>query len=165
MDITTTHTFDATPEECWAMFSDPASHVNKFEQMGHHGVEVVEKKKTEQQLKIVITREVDIDGIPGFAKKFVNPRNTVISTDEWNDRGDGTYGGGFVLDTKGVPIELSGDTNIESAGDGQSLYTVVLHISVKVPIIGGKLADFGKKIALAQLEHEFTIGDDWLASR
>lgn len=164
MDVPRTHTFDATPEQCWAMFSDPESHVNKFTQMGHHDVTVLEKKKTKKQLRMVITREVDVDGIPGFAKKFVKSRNTVESTDEWNDHGDGTYGGTFTIDTKGVPMEVTGDTHLEDNGDGTSLYTVVLHISVKVPLIGGKLADFGKGIALKQLDEEFSIGDEWLAT-
>lgn len=164
MEVTRTHVFDATPQQCWAMFSDPASHVAKFEKMGHHGVTVVEKKKAKRQLRIVITREVDIEGIPGFAKKFVKPRNTVVSTDEWNDHGDGTYGGQFDLDTKGVPLQLRGETRIEAKGASQSLYTVTLHISVNVPLIGGKLADFGKGIALAQLEREFEVGDEWLAA-
>lgn len=164
MDVTRTHTFDATPAQCWAMFGDPASHVTKFTEMGHHGVEVVEEERTEGRLRIVITREVDIDGIPGFAKKFVKPRNTVVSTDEWNDRGDGTYGGTFAIDTKGVPMKLTGDTSIEDAGDGRSLYTVVIHLSVNVPLVGGKLAGFGKGIALEQLDEEFAVGDRWLAA-
>ena len=76
--------------------------------MGHPGVTVLEQDQTDGELRIVVTREVDIDGIPGFAKRFVKPRNTVVSTDRWQDRGDGTYGGEFTLDTKGAPIELRG---------------------------------------------------------
>ncbi len=162
--MTRTHIFDATPEKCWEMFSNPESHVGKFTDMGHHGVTVLEQERSERQLRIVITREVDVDGIPGFAKKFVKPRNTVVSIDEWNDNGDGTCGGTFSIDTKGVPMQLTGETSVEPTGDGQSLYTVVLHLSVKVPLVGGKLADFGKGIALKQLDEEFTIGDRWLAS-
>lgn len=164
MDVTRTHTFDAAPEKCWEMFHDPDSHVGKFTDMGHHGVTVLEEERTDGRLRIVITRGVDVDGIPGFAKKFVKPRNTVVSTDEWNDRGDGSYGGSFTIDTKGVPLKLTGETSIESAEDGKSLYTVVIHLSVNVPLIGGKLADFGKGIALAQLDEEFAIGDRWLAA-
>ncbi|MEZ5320956.1 MAG: DUF2505 domain-containing protein [Microthrixaceae bacterium] len=163
MEITRTHTFDAPAEQCWAMFSDPASHTNKFERMGHIGVEVVEKKKTKKQLRIVITREVEVDGIPGFAKKFIKPRNTMVSTDEWNDLGDGTYGGTFVLDTKGVPVQISGRTRLEPKGQ-QTEYTIVLDIKVNVPLVGGKLADFSKGIALRQLDEEFAIGDEWLAA-
>ena len=95
------------------MFHDPAAHVAKFEGMGHHGVTVVEQDATDTSLSITITREVDVDGIPGFAKKFLSPRNTVVSVDTWTDNGDGTYSGQYTLDTKGTPIEISGNTRLD----------------------------------------------------
>lgn len=157
------HTFDATPAQCWAMFHDPDSHVAKFEGMGHHDVTVLEQDQTEDELRIVVTREVDVDGIPGFARKFVKPRNTVVSTDLWQDRGDGTYGGEFTLDTKGVPVEIAGTTLLTPEGD-RTHYEVSVEIEVKVPLVGGKLADFSKRIVEKQLAHEFELGDAWLAS-
>lgn len=162
MRLTRTHTFHAPIDRCWAMFSDPAAHVAKFEGMGHHGVTVVEKKKTKKQLRIVITREVELEGVPGFAKRFLKPRNTVVSTDEWNDLGDGTYGGRFVMDTKGAPVGIAGTTLLEADGD-RTHYTVTVDISVNVPLVGGKLADFAKGIASKQLDDEFRLGDEWLA--
>ena len=163
MDVTKTHTFDAPITQCWEMFHDPASHIAKFSAMGHIGVEVVEKKVTKKALHLVITREVEVDQIPGFAKKFIKPRNTVVSVDEWRDNGDGTYGGQFEMDTKGVPISISGTTNLEADGD-TTIYTVTTTIKVNVPLIGGKLADFAKGIAMKQLEQEFELGDSWLAA-
>lgn len=164
MQIEQHHTFEAPIAACWAMFSDPASHIAKFEGMGHHGVTVVEKKKTKKQLHIVITREVDIDGIPGFARKFVKPRNTVVSVDDWNDFGDGTYGGTFTLDTQGVPMEIRGTTLLTDAGDDRTDYTISIDLKVNVPLVGGKLADFGRSIVLKQLTQEFALGDAWLGS-
>ncbi len=157
------HTFEATAAQCWAMFHDPDSHVAKFEGMGHHGVTVLEQDQTEDELRIVVTREVDVDGIPGFAKRFVKPRNTVVSTDLWQDRGDGTYGGEFTLDTKGAPVEIAGTTSLTPDGD-RTHYEVAVEIEVKVPLVGGKLADFSKTIVEKQLVHEFELGDAWLAS-
>ena len=157
------HTFDATPAQCWAMFHDPDSHVAKFEGMGHHDVTVLEQDQTEDELRIVVTREVDVDGIPGFARKFVKPRNTVVSTDLWQDRGDGTYGGEFTLDTKGAPVAIAGTTLLTPEGD-RTHYEVSVEIEVKVPLVGGKLADFSKRIVEKQLAHEFELGDAWLAS-
>ena len=37
-------------------------------------------------------------------------------------------------------------------------------MDVKVPLIGGKIADFAKGDVARQLDMEFTAGDDWLAS-
>ena len=164
MQLVKTHTFDAPIAECWAMFSNPDAHVAKFEGMGHHGVTIVEKKKTKKQLLLTVTREVDIVGIPGFAKKFIKDRNTVVSIDEWNDFGDGTYGGTFTLDTKGVPIDIKGQTLLEADDDNATSYTVTIEIKVNVPLIGGKLSDFAKGIVIKQMDEEFALGDTWLAA-
>ncbi len=145
------------------MFHDPAAHVAKFEGMGHHGVTVVEQDATDTSLSITITREVDVDGIPGFAKKFLSPRNTVVSVDTWTDNGDGTYSGQYTLDTKGTPIEISGNTRLDPDGD-QTIYSVEVDIRVKVPLVGSKLENFAKGIALKQLDQEFELADAWLES-
>jgi hypothetical protein len=156
------HTFDAPAESCWEMFHDPASHVAKFEGMGHHDVAVVAQDASPEHLHIEITREVDVEGIPGFAKKWIKPRNTVVSVDDWHDHGDGTYGGRFSLDTSGVPVDISGTTLLEPDGDCTS-YTVTVEIKVNVPLVGGKLASFSRSIVDRQLEAEFALGDTWLA--
>lgn len=163
MQMVKTHTFDAPVAECWKMFSDPDAHVAKFEGMGHHGVTIVEKKKTKKNLHLIVTREVDVDGIPGFAKKFIKPRNTVVSIDDWNDFGDGTYGGTFTLDTQGVPVDIKGKTLLEADGDNRSKYTVTIDIKVSVPLVGGKLEGFSKGIVDKQMDEEFRLGDVWLS--
>ncbi|HKY15251.1 MAG TPA: DUF2505 domain-containing protein [Microthrixaceae bacterium] len=163
MQISMTHTFDAPIEKVWAMFHDPASHVAKFETMGHHDVRVVTEEQTDDSLRIVITREVDIEGIPGFAKKFIKPRNTVTSDDHWEHNGPTSCGGRFTIDTKGVPMEIQGTTTATSNGQ-QTDYEVAVELKVSVPLIGGKLEGFGKGIVEKQLRQEFDLGDAWLAS-
>lgn len=163
MQITKVHTFDHPIEACWAMFSDPDSHVAKFEAMGHRDLEVVESERTDTSLRMVIERMVDVD-VPGFAKKVIKPTNRLRSTDIWNDHGDGTYGGTFDLETHGVPIQTRGRTLLEADGDDATRYEVTIDLKVKVPLIGGKLADFSKGIIEQQLAEEFRLGDEWLAS-
>ena len=163
MKMTKSHHFNASAASCWAMFSDPASHVAKFEGMGHHGVTIVEKKKTKKSLSLTITREVDIDGIPGFARKFIKSRNTVVSVDHWVDNGDGTYSGEFTIDTKGTPIAISGTTHVAPVDDAAA-YTVEVEVKVNVPLVGGKLEGFAKGIVDRQLNDEFRLADEWLAS-
>ena len=163
VDITREHTFDAPIASVWAMFHDPASHAAKFTAMGHRDLEVVDEKLTDDALRIVISRAVDTE-LPGFAKKVLKPTNTVVSTDEWRDFGDGTFGGTFSADTKGAPIKVSGRTRIEPDGPKRTHYVVTTTIDVKVPLIGGKLADFSKGIINGQMDDEFRLGDAWLAS-
>lgn len=163
MEITREHVFDHPIEKCWAMFHDPASHVAKFTAMGHRDLEVIEEKTTEDSLRMVIERVVDVD-VPGFAKKVIKPTNLVRSTDLWNDHGNGTYGGTFDLETKGAPIETRGRTELTPEGDGRTRYVVTIDLKVKVPLIGGKIADFSKGIIERQLADEFRLGDEWLAA-
>jgi uncharacterized protein YndB with AHSA1/START domain len=161
VDVIRTHTFEAPIDRVWAMFTDPASHIAKFEAMGHRNVEILEEDHSDG-LRLVVTREVDLD-VPGFAKKFIKPTNTLVSTDHWRDRGDGTYGGEFIAETKGAPVDVRGTTLIEPDGD-RTRYTVTTTIKVNVPLVGGKIADFSKGIVNRQMDDEFRLGDQWLAN-
>ena len=80
------------------------------------------------------------------------------------DRGDGTYGGTFELETQGAPIETRGRTLLEADGEDRTRYEVTIDLKVKVPLIGGKIADFSKGIIQRQMADEFRLGDEWLAS-
>jgi hypothetical protein len=161
MEITKVHTFAHPVSTCWAMFHDPSSHVDKFTAMGHRELQVLEEKQTDSSLRMVIERLVDVD-VPGFARKVIKPTNVLRSTDLWEDRGDGTFGGTFDLESRGVPIETRGRTLLEPDGDDRSRYTVTIDLKVKVPLIGGKIADFSKGIIEKQLDEEFRLGDEWL---
>lgn len=162
MEFTATHTFDAPIEKVWAMFTDEASHVAKFEGMGHREVKVESSSFEDGTFRVRITRLVDLD-LPGFAKKVLKPTNTVISDDEWNDHGDGTYGGGFTLDTVGAPVKIAGTTRLTPDGDA-TRYDLKLDVSVNVPLIGGKILSWAKGDVEKQMAEEFEAGDAWLAS-
>ncbi len=162
MKHSATHTFAAPIERCWAMFTDEAAHVAKFESMGHRDIEVLDCTFTDGVFRIKIQRLVDVD-LPGFAKKVLKPTNTVVSIDEWRDHGDGTYGGTFELDTPGAPVEIKGTTQL-TPQDATTLYAVAFELKVSVPIIGGKISNWAGGDAEKQLEMEFEAGDSWLAA-
>lgn len=161
MEITRSHVFPYPIEQCWAMFTDPESHVAKFEAMGHRDLEVVESELGEASFRITIDRVVDVE-VPGFAKRVLKPTNRVRSTDLWEDRGDGTYGGTFELDAQGAPIETRGRTLLQPEGDSSTRYEITVELKVKVPLIGGRIAEFSRGIIGRQLEEEFRLGDEWL---
>ena len=161
MDITKDHTFEHPVARCWAMFHDPESHVAKFEAMGHRELEVIEQDVTDTSLRMVIERLVDVE-VPGFARKVIKPTNLLRSIDQWNDHGDGTYGGTFDLETKGVPMTTSGRTLLEPLEGGRTHYEVTIELEVKVPLIGGRIAEFSKGIIHRQMAEEFRLGDAWL---
>lgn len=157
-----THDFEATIDRCWAMFHDPLSHVAKFSAMGHRELEVVETEVDDDRLRIVIDRLVDVD-VPSFARKVFQPTNRVRSVDEWVRKDERTCAGTFELSTKGVPVQISGTTVLREAG-AVSRYQVDVEVTVKVPVIGRRVAEVARSIVEQQLVDEFRLGDEWLAT-
>ena len=134
MEIKATHTFDAPADRVWAMFRDRDAHVAKFENMGHREIEVLDYESDDDSVRIVIKRIVDLD-LPGFAKKVLSPSNTMTSTDIWEARPDGTYGGTFTLDIPGAPVKSSGTTLVTPAIAGFVLFVHVL-VGLSMSLVG-----------------------------
>ena len=163
MKLKMAHHFDHPIDQVWAMFHDPESHTAKFTSMGHRDLEVVAQETTADTLDLTIRRTVELE-VPSIAKKLITPTNTVTSIDHWERRADGTFGGHYSVDIKGVPAKTSGKTNLV-AGDGGADYTVELEVKVSVPLIGEKVAGALRPQLEAQLEAEFAACDAWLADR
>jgi hypothetical protein len=162
MDFTGEHSFRAPLDAVWAMFQDPQSHLDKFASMGHRDIEVLESETSDDGFHIVVRRVVDVD-LPGFAKRVLKPTNTVTTTDDWQRNPDGTCTGVQHVSTEGAPVKIDATTRLEARGD-TTLYSVTVQLDVKVPLIGGKLANWAKGMVSEQLDQEFAAGDAWLAS-
>src|SRR5690606_26330739 len=126
-------------------------------------IEVVESTSSETMLRLKIRRLVDVD-LPGFAKRVMKPTNIITTTDDWDRADDGSYHGRQLVETQGAPVKISAETTLTAAGD-QTRYAIAVHVEVKVPLIGGKLADWAKGTVRTQLDQEFAAGDAWLATR
>jgi hypothetical protein len=160
MRFTDGHHFAAPLDDVWAMFRDPTSHVRKFTRMGHREVTVVESSGDDDGFHLVVRRLVDVD-LPGFAKRVLKPTNTVTTTDSWHRRPDGTCEGTQQIDTQGAPVQISATTSLRPDGDG-TRYEIAVDLEVKVPLIGGRLADWSTGMVRDQLADEFAAGDAWL---
>jgi hypothetical protein len=160
MQLSDEHTFAAPIDDVWAMFCDPQSHVKKFEDMGHRDVELLEATSDDESFRITVKRVVDVD-LPGFAKRVLKPTNTVTTTDIWRRQADGRCTGEQQVETEGAPVKIAATTELTPSGD-QTEYRVVVDLEVKVPLIGGRLADWAKGKVQEQLDDEFAAGDRWL---
>jgi carbon monoxide dehydrogenase subunit G len=162
MDFTGEHEFAAPVDTVWSMFQNPESHLAKFEDMGHRDIELVEAAASDDAFHIVVRRVVEVD-LPGFAKRVLKPTNTVTTTDDWRRSADGTCTGEQKVETEGAPVKINATTRLDPVGE-RTRYSVTVHLEVKVPLIGGKLADWAKGRVQEQLDDEFAAGDRWLAS-
>jgi hypothetical protein len=162
MGTNANHTFDHPIDDVWAMFADIDAHVAKFEGMGHREIEVLEYSADDREVLVKIQRVVELE-IPGFAKRFLKPVNTVTTTDRWQAADDGTYRGTFSADAKGAPVEVKGTTRLEPDGELRTAYQVSVELKVNVPLVGGRIASWASGDVDRQLRQEFEAGDSWLA--
>ena len=163
MDVSDSHTYAAPVDAVLDMFGDSEAVVVRYEGMGHRDVEVLECTRTDDSLRVRTSRVVEVD-LPGFARKVLSPTNTMVQTDEWTTTGDGTWDGTVAVDVQGAPVKMSGTMRLEPAGDGTTMQ-LTLSMSVKVPLVGGKIADWaGKNDVPKTMAAEFAAGDAWLAA-
>jgi hypothetical protein len=163
MELTKTHSYDAPIDAVVAMLRDDEATRAKYERMGHHDVEVIDCSGDDTHLRVETSRFVDVE-LPSFARRVLKPTNTMHQTDEWQRTEDGGWEGTFTIDVSGSPVHLSGTTKL-TPGDGSCTEEIITSVSVKVPIIGGKIADWAAKGEVSRsVEAEFTFGDEWLAA-
>jgi hypothetical protein len=162
MDLKVSHTYDAPVEAVIAMLRDPEATVAKYESMSHRDVKVLECKETKGSLRIVSSRVVDVD-LPGFAKRVLRPTNTMHQTDDWKEQKDGSWAGTFDIDIQGAPMHLSGTMSL-TPGGRKCTEEISVKVDVKVPIVGGRIADWaGKNDVRRSLDGEFAFNSSWLA--
>lgn len=162
MDVKGSHLYDAPIDAVLGMLSDPAATVAKYESMGHREVEVLECGERDGVLHVRTSRVVDVD-LPGFAKKVLKPTNTLRQDDEWRKGADGGWDGTFEVEMHGSPVHLAGTMHLTPAA-GTCTHDVTIDVAVKVPLVGGRIADWAAKNDVRRsLDAEYGFGDRWLA--
>lgn len=162
MDVSDSHTYAAPVDVVLDMYADPAAIVSRYERMGHRDIEVLECVRTDESLRVRTSRVVDVD-LPGFARKVLSPTNTMVQTDEWSRADDGTWDGAVDVEVKGAPVRMSATMRLVPEGEDATMH-VTVSMSVKVPLVGGRIADWaGKNDVPRTMDAEFAAGDAWLA--
>ena len=163
MDVRRAHTYAATIDEVLAMLRLPDATVEKYQSMGHRDVDILECSGDDASLRIESSRVVDVD-LPGFAKKVLKPTNTMLQVDQWRATPDGDWDGTFEVDVQGSPVQLSG-TMLLTPDPAGCTEKITVSVTVKIPLIGGKIADWAAKNDVQRsIDAEFAFGDQWLAA-
>jgi hypothetical protein len=166
MKVSSTHTYHAPPDVVLTMLTDPEVLSAKYEALGHRDIRVVEHTVDADGVRVATRRSVPMD-VPGFAKKFLKPMNTVEQLDEWDSpTTDGSCTGTWRADAGGVPVDVGGTLQITP---GTKKNTTVVEISGEVrssvPLVGGKLAGFVGADVQRTLAAEEDFNDGYLADR
>jgi len=165
MKVASTHTYAAPPDVVFAMMTTPDVLTAKYTALGHEQVQILEHKVTKGAVSVRSTREVPMQ-VPGFAKKFLSPKNSVEQHDEWQaPAADGSRRGTWQVNAKGVPVRAGGDLRLTPGTKGTTVVEITGEVSCSVPLVGGKLASFVGGDVQRTLAAEEEFNDGHLASR
>ena len=165
MEFTATHTYEHPADTVFAALTDVDAVRAKYEAIGQRDVNLVRRDLGDDgSVTLVTTRVVPLD-VPGFAKRFLSPSQTVTQTDEWAapDPG-GVRDGTFRVEGKGTPVSVRGTLHLAPTGPSSCTDVSVVTIECKVPLVGGKIADFVAKDTRAAVDHEQTWLREHLAT-
>ncbi len=151
--LTKTLTYDAPAEAVTAMLDDPA-----FREA------VLERQR-------VLSGSVEIDGdvarieqvrsgadIPSAARAFVGDEIVIVQTESWTSPTDATID----ISIPGKPARAAGTLSLTESG-GTTTETVQLDVTVKIPLVGGKIEAMIADLVGYALDKEHEVGVEWLA--
>ncbi|GAA4696725.1 DUF2505 domain-containing protein [Nocardioides nanhaiensis] len=158
----TEHTYPATPEQVRAMLADPAFRERVAHAQGVVGVEVqVDPPDAAGSpavpFTLVCRTEQDTSGLPAIARKFVGATTTSVVTETWHSPEAATV----TIEAPGQPISSSGTVTLTPEGTGTT-HTVEVKVTVKIPVVGGKLEALVVDALAAGYRIEHETGTAWL---
>jgi hypothetical protein len=149
--------YDSPPDTVYAMLVDPSfrQRVCQALRASRHEVTV---ERHAGGMSVVVDHTQPSRGVPSFARKLVGEEIRIVQREQWADRSRGL----LVLDIPGKPGRLDGDITLTGSPEG-SLETVTGDLTVKVPIVGGRLEGLVADLLHRALEAEQRVGRAWLA--
>lgn len=149
------HAYDVDAPTLFSVLTDGAYLEAKFLATGFTEVEIIAAGPE----RVELTRTTE-PPLPGFAKKVLGGKQKIHETQDWTagDRPHATFRG----ESAGTPVKLHGTVTVDPDGT-----TSVLRIrgvaEVRLPLIGGKIADFVAGEATKSLEREYVFTRTWLS--
>jgi hypothetical protein len=149
-------TYDAPVDAVAAMLSDPA-----FREEVCRAIEAVSYSVSidgDVDAKVVeISMELPTEGIPSFAKKFVGNTTTIVQSEDWKSPTKGDVH----VTIPGKPGAMAGTATLEER-DGGTVEIVDLEITVKIPLVAGKIEELIAKLLRSSLKAENRTGRVYL---
>jgi hypothetical protein len=162
MQFSATHSYQQPAADVFALLTDFDAVKEKYEAVGQTDVELVALRRRQDGSVTLVTRRVVPLDLPGFAKRVLSPKQHVVQTDEWSPTDDhGVRTGTFAVEAKGTPVRVFGLLRLAPRGAKGCTSTTDVTVECKVPLIGGRLAEFVAKDTRRLVDHEET----WIRTR
>ena len=147
----------ATAEQVHAMLADPAfrEEVCEYQRYPRRTVAIV---PAGAGMTVRVDQHRPADEVPSFARKIVGDEINILQEEDWSSPLEGR----LTVTIPGKPGEMKG-TAVLLEKDGVTTETVTLDITVKIPLVAGKVEELLAKLLGSALRAEERTGKAWLA--
>ena len=161
MEFTASHRFARPLDQVSAAFLNPDAHVGRYGLAGDSDIEILRVQTGADVLDLATLRSVQGD-VPAMAQRLVKATNTITTTERW-ERADGACIGRSKIEASNVPGTATIAATIEPEGEGACVYTIVLTLALKVPLIGDRFVTLMRPKVMEIIDAEFEAWDRWFA--
>ncbi|MET9271521.1 DUF2505 domain-containing protein [Kribbella sp. NPDC003557] len=162
MDLSLATSYDASPEEVFAMITDITFQEQVFERLQARSYDVVVGDDGDD-LAVQFHWQTQLSDVPVVARRFVGNTLELEQSKLWHRAGiDGARLADVDGAVTGVPVKLSGTTRIIPEGRGTT-QAFDLHVTASVPVVGARLEQLVAEAVRLRLEKKFEVAWSWLS--
>ena len=161
IDYRSTLAFPA--EKVFATMTDPEYLRARLRELGGPGSALLEHEASPEAARYRLKQGLSQSDLPPIVGKVMNGDLSIERTESLRRSGPGSYGGDVDVRIANAPASATGTMSLADTGDA-SEFGVHADVTVRVPLIGGKIEEIvaGQVRRLLEAETEFTAR--WLES-
>jgi hypothetical protein len=110
--------------------------------------------------RVVVDQARPTRGVPPFARTLVGDEIRIVRRETWADESSAD----LTVEVPGKPATFSGAITLGADGD-RSVESVTGRITVRIPLVGGRLEGLVADVLRQAFEAEQRVGRAWLAAR
>ena len=146
-------TYDASAEAVTAMLDDLAfrEEVLRRQHVARGSVDIQGDEVTIEQVRSAAD-------LPSFVQKLVGDEIVIVQKETWTS----PTSADMTLSIPGKPGDAAGTLTLTESG-GRTTEVIDLDVSVRIPLVGGKIESLVADLFRAALDREHEVGVEWLS--
>lgn len=164
MAVSAEQTVNAPVEKVTETFVDEAFNRHVAERGGATLSSLVVDGDTAGAFTVTSVRTMGAEKLPDMAKKFIKDGLSITQVDSWDaPEADGSRNIRTQITVGGLPASGEGTQRLQAQG-GQTAVAVNMSLTVKIPLVGNKLASTAEPYVGKALSLQAREADAWIAS-
>ncbi|MFI7063679.1 DUF2505 domain-containing protein [Kribbella sp. NPDC050124] len=162
MDLNLITSYDATPEEVFAIITDVTFQEQVFQRFSARSYDVAVRDAGDDVL-LRVQWETAPDDLPVVSRRLVGEMLSLVQTKIWHRAGhDGAREAHIEGELAGARVKLTGRTVLVPTGRSTT-QEFDLHVTASTPVLGPRLERVVTDAVRTRLEAKFEVAWSWLA--